>query len=664
MICSRRILLLALLLLACAPVHADENPPAFDGQMMSKYLLTQIRAQREAWREDYKQRTTPEAIRAHQQQMKRQFLAAIGGLPERTPLNPQIVETIERPGFRIQKILFESQPNHHVTALLFLPDEQQFPPPYPGIIVPCGHSTEGKANEGYQKGAALAALNGMAAMVFDPIGQGERMQMVDDDGKHKFVGVHEHLMVGVGSILLGENTARFEIADGIRALDYLQSRDDIMADKLGCMGNSGGGTQTAYLMALDDRIHAAAPSCYLTHLTKLIETIGAQDAEQNIFGQLAFGMDHPDYIIMRAPRPTLICAAKQDFFDIEGTRETYQDAKGVYELFDKPEQVDIVEVDAKHGWHQPLREASVRWMAKWLLEKEIEAAEPADLRVLSEQEARVTARGQVLLLPDEVSAYELNRRTNAAQQAGRDMAWRDDAAGQLAKLRASHNVPAWKDIQLRPTWIDQQARDTGGFTERPVVLSPEEGIHLAGWLLMPEFRSRRPVVIVDYAGSSSKGRAADLADQGHPVLSIDLRGTGATQQTKQTYGAPHFGRDVQDFYAAYLLGRSYVAMRAYDVAYAAKWLRQHVGSDEAVELIAIDRAGTPALHAAAFYPEQFGRVQLIRPLKSYSAIVDSGESLDRIMESVHGALTWYDLPNLVEALGEKVELDSPVGPLD
>ena len=85
-----------------------------------------------------------------------------------------------------------------------------------------------------------------------------------------------------------------------------------MADKIGCTGISGGGTNTSYLMALDDRITAAAPGCYLTGFRSLFNTIGPQDAEQNIHGQLAFGMDHADYVLMRLPKPTLIMAATQD----------------------------------------------------------------------------------------------------------------------------------------------------------------------------------------------------------------------------------------------------------------------------------------------------------------------------------------------------------------
>ncbi len=207
-------------------------------------------------------------------------------------------------GYHVEKIIFESRPKHYVTAILFLPDAEKYKAPYPGVLVPCGHSNIAKAADSYQKMGALLALNGMAALVFDPIDQGERGQLIED--WPKLWGTKAHTMVAIGSILLGRNTATFEVWDGMRGIDYLQSRQEVDPKRIGCTGNSGGGTQTSYLMALDDRIIAASPSCYITNFDRLLNTLGGQDAEQNIYAQLAFGMDHADYLMMRAPTPILI----------------------------------------------------------------------------------------------------------------------------------------------------------------------------------------------------------------------------------------------------------------------------------------------------------------------------------------------------------------------
>ena len=246
--------------------------------MMCRYLMRQANQAAERWKADYEKRKTPEDISGYQKQVREKLLEAIGGLPERTPLDPQIVGTMPLPGYRVEKIIFQSQPKHYVTALLFLPESPRFKPPYPGILVACGHDFVGKA--AYQAVGGLMAINGMAALVIDPIDQGERGQYLGEGGWPKLHTCEAHINVGVGCILLGRNTARFEVWDGMRAIDYLQSRSEIDPQRIGCTGSSGGGTQTSYLMALDERIRCAAPSCYITSLPRLLATIGPQDAEQ------------------------------------------------------------------------------------------------------------------------------------------------------------------------------------------------------------------------------------------------------------------------------------------------------------------------------------------------------------------------------------------------
>ena len=181
------------------------------------------------------------------------FIRQIGGLPERTRLNAKTVGELRGDGYRVEKVLFESRPGHHVTANLYLPATKG---PYPGVLIPCGHSHTGKAAGGYQRMSILLARHGMAALCYDPIGQGERYQSLDFEHDHetfasvpyrletphprvRFLCTTEHTLLGVGCILLGTNTAQYRIWDGMRAIDYLQSRDDILDNKIGCAGNSG-----------------------------------------------------------------------------------------------------------------------------------------------------------------------------------------------------------------------------------------------------------------------------------------------------------------------------------------------------------------------------------------------------------------------------------------
>src|SRR5690606_10957080 len=136
------------------------------------------------------------------------FEQAIGGLPPGdTPLNARVTGTIEREGYTVEKVLLESQPGFIVTAALFLPASGEYEPPYPAVLVACGHSHEGKAYEAYQRGCALLALNGVAAMIFDPVDQGERLQTREHEGTPPSWGTAAHNELGIGAMLLGNNTS-------------------------------------------------------------------------------------------------------------------------------------------------------------------------------------------------------------------------------------------------------------------------------------------------------------------------------------------------------------------------------------------------------------------------------------------------------------------------
>ena len=194
--------------------------------------------------------STPAQFKEYQENLKKFFVSRIGGFPERTPLHAKVVGEIEGGDHRVEKVIYESQPQHHVTATLYLPKTK---PPYPAVLIACGHSKTGKGADYNQFIGITLARNGIAAFCYDPIGQGERSQILPADGR-KLSAVAEHFLIGSGSVLLGTNTARYRIWDGMRGIDYLTSRKDIDGSKIGCTGCSGGGTLTSYIMALDERV--------------------------------------------------------------------------------------------------------------------------------------------------------------------------------------------------------------------------------------------------------------------------------------------------------------------------------------------------------------------------------------------------------------------------
>jgi dienelactone hydrolase len=472
-------------------------------------------------------------------------------------------------------------------------------------------------------------------------------------------------MLGVGSMLLGRNTARFEIWDGMRGIDYLQSRPEVDPTRIGCTGNSGGGTQTSYLMSLDDRIIAAAPSCYITSFKRLLSTIGPQDAEQNIYGQLAFGMDHADYLMMRAPTPILICAATKDFFDIGGTWESFRYAKRLYSRMEFAERIELLENDAPHNYNKLQRQSVVRWMSRWLLKKDESITEP-EIELLSEEEIKCTPEGQVMALKGARSTYDLNRDYEKKLAKQRKELWkkksRTEMLNRVCELAGIRKLTELPKPRVESIGIE----DRSDYKIEKLIIKPEEGIYLPALMFLP--KQTRPEGTVLYL--HEKGKGADtapggaiekLVKAGRSVLAVDLRGTGETQQTGQKKLGEATGFNWKNLYTAYLLGRSYVGMRAEDVLICARFLQQQ--EDVRVDLVAVGHVSVPALHAAALEPDMFRSVKLIRGLVSWSNIIESGRSKNQLVNTVHGALTVYDLPDLAATLGDKLTIEEPLNAL-
>jgi len=508
----------------------------------------------------------------------------------------------------------------------------------------------------------------------------------------QFICTIEHTTAGLGSILLGSNIAQYRIWDGMRAIDYLQSRDDIIADKIGCTGNSGGGTLTSYLMALDDRIVAAAPGGFLMTYRRLIDTKGPQDAEQNIHGQIAFGMDEADYVLMRAPRATLICASTRDkTFPIEGTWPLFREAKRFYTRLRYPERVDLTEPDAPHGFTLQTREATVQWMRRWLMGiddvvREIdELPEPLDDKLLwklsdgdwANQELQCATEGQVLLIPGEKSVFQLNAEIEQELRGKRTTAWKELTAGERRDLvrRTIDGIPGPSGESKSKPHRELTCTSTGtiqreGYLIEKLILTPEPGIQLPGLGFIPAKLNGKACLYVH--GESMKADAAPggpieaLVKQGQIVLAAELRGIGETEtgHDKRDYGRGRFGRDVQEIFLAYLIGRSYVGMRTNDVADWARFLAAYKTTDDRpneLHLVAIGEAAIPALHAAALDAERFASVRLRNMISSWAEVVRTPENLNQAANVVHGALKYYDLPDLIELAGaNSVHVEEPL----
>jgi hypothetical protein len=310
---------MALFALAAAPLPAQsQNDLNFitnhvDGreraEMLPRYLLAKADRQLAERQAAIARIKTPQDLAARSRLVKEKLRRITGDFPERTPLNARVTGTIDLPEFRIEKVIFESQPGFHVTASLYLPKSGAAP--HPAILFPLGHEAGAKSHEAWQRVLATFAKRGYVCFAWDTLGQGERIQLWDEAFQASKVvrSTTEHTILGLQTLLVGDPLSRYSIWDGIRAMDYLLSRPEVDPKRVGLTGNSGGGTHTAYLSAFDDRFAAAAPSCYITSWSRLLRTIGPQDAEQCTPGFLAEGLDHGDFILAFAPKPYLMLTA-------------------------------------------------------------------------------------------------------------------------------------------------------------------------------------------------------------------------------------------------------------------------------------------------------------------------------------------------------------------
>jgi len=631
-----------------------------DGRELNLELKKYLRAKAEASLSERRRRVaaigSQSDLDARRRYIREKILASIGTLPQRTPLNAKITGTVDRGDYRIEKLVFESQPKFYVTANLYVP--QRGKGPYPAVLFPLGHEAGAKAHTAWQHVLVSFAKKGFVGLAWDTIGQGERVQMWDADlGESKVVrSTTEHTMQGLQCLLVGDALARYTIWDGIRALDYLASRPEVDPERIGVTGNSGGGTHTAYLAALDDRLKVAAPSCYLTGYGRLLDTIGPQDAEQCMTNFLSDGLDHADFVLAFAPKPYRVLAAIRDFFSIAGARDVYEEAKTVYERVGAGDRIAMTEADDGHGYTLPRRLAAYDWFSRWLLGKEDSAPEP-EVTIAAEDELWATTSGQV--------ATSLGGETVATLNQSRLAAIRRGAVSR-------ENVQRFLGYQAaeKTAWRTHGTLEGKGCRIQKIVYESEPAIRIPALLYVPEGPpGRKPAVVYAHGRGKAAGHeeALALAQRGALVLSLDARGLGETRAAGERYGSdwPRLFGDFENAMTAMLTGKTLVAMRAEDISRGAGVLLEQAGADpDRLTAIGREGAAVAVLHAAAL-DGRFKRLGLERMVVSYESVVKHAVHKQLAEDVIPGVLRHYDLPDLVRLAGSAgvvvVDAVNPVG---
>ena len=321
---------------------------------------------------------TSEELKTKQAEWRAEWIKGIGGLPDaKAPLNAKGGPVVTCDGFTLQNVLFESLPGVYVVGHLFLPDAAKFPPPYPCVMMPMGHSDNGILNLRYATHAAMTARAGLAVFSWDPIGQGERRQIDRRYDAQFSECAREHSSLGARGWLVGWNFARFRIWDAIRAVDYVLTRKEIDGKRLGVMGTSGGGTMSAYMQALDERITVAFPNCFISSIRAVFGERGCHDAEQFFFNQLGAGVNHAAILALGQPRVALATGSRwRDYFPHQGAVDTFAVFSNLVGRLSghgvaKPRGCWHYHCDGPHGLPASTRAAQTDWMRHHLL-----AAEP------------------------------------------------------------------------------------------------------------------------------------------------------------------------------------------------------------------------------------------------------------------------------------------------
>ncbi|MCK4982805.1 MAG: acetylxylan esterase, partial [Victivallaceae bacterium] len=269
--------------------------PAY-GHMLQEYYRQQlipIFAQR---KERLKQLKNRDDALAYVADVKNKIKKSFGPFPEKTPLNVRIVGVAEYENYIVEKVIYESRPNFPVSASLYLP--RDIKGKVPAVLGVCGHSANGKLDGAYQSFCQGLVNKGFAVLIYDPISQGERHQFdAVPEGKDIAEScTHVHNMLGKELRLCDEFFGTWRVWDGIRGIDYLCSRPEIDASRLGVTGNSGGGTTSSYINALDDRLTMAAPGCYITTFMRNFDNELPTDSEQIPPGIITSGCDMADFL--------------------------------------------------------------------------------------------------------------------------------------------------------------------------------------------------------------------------------------------------------------------------------------------------------------------------------------------------------------------------------
>lgn len=535
--------------------------------------------------------------------------------PERTPLEAEVRGEIDGDGFIVERVLFQSRPGLYVTANLYRPTTVDAP--LPAVLYVCGHSRQTADGvsfgnkTGYQHHGVWFARHGYICLMIDTV------QLGEIEGVHH--GTHNLGQWWWAS--RGYTPAGAEAWNAIRALDYLQTRDEVDAQRIGVTGRSGGGAYSWWVAALDERVRVAVPVAGITDLRNHVVDDCIEGHCDCMYMVNRHRWDFGTLAALVAPRPLLISNSHRDtIFPLDGVMRVYRETERIYNLLGAEDNLAIHITAGPHQDTQTLRVGAFAWFNRYLKDSQDlirEPAEkqftPAELRVLEPEEMpddeRVTTVQEWFVplaqasVPEDAAQWEAMRDAWLAALADVPGATKLQAAVGDAETRevesftvdgiAVRQLTAEMVPPLESHWtlIGPQNSDA----IRRVRLCPGEvtGDGLSVWL------GDEAVEITSswkaFAGSEAVRR--QVAEEGELLVVVPPIGFGPTQWSGNEREQNHIRRRF------HLLGMTADAVRVAELRGVLAWLHSHADTrDQEVVLSAQGVAAGRGMYASLGSP--------------------------------------------------------------
>ncbi len=548
--------------------------------------------------------------------LRMQLFAAMGSFPEQPcSLEARVTGELKRPGYRIEKLVFQSRPNVWVTASFYVPASQG---KHPAVLAVHGHWPGARRDPVVQARCLGLVKLGFLVLAIDAFGAGERYPVPAHGAYHG--ALFGSTLWPAGHTLLG-----MQVYDNRRAVDYLRTRPEVDGDRLGITGASGGGNQTMYAGALDERFRAVVPVCsvgnYLAYLRAACCVCEVLPAA------LRF-TDEGDVLGLVAPRALMVISASKDAyqFSVEQAQKSLERARIVYRLHRVPGKVRHAVFDSGHAYNQPMREAMYGWMTRWLKNEGDGRPIPEPAHQIDSDEdlccVPPATRPKGFLFPPTFAAQEARRLLKKLTEPMPDHveAWESTAIAARHQLR-EQVLGGLPESNPAPVIAEtRNIRVVGEHKQTPLQIECPGGPPLPA-VLMSQARPKQKQPACVLLHLDGKARALEhplagaLLKQGYAVVAPDLRATGCNRPPHDAIGgAP----DHNSAEHALWIGRPLLGQWVIDVRVLLDWLRLQAEFDYARRAVAgIGHAGVVALCAAGLLENHVAAALAIAAPASY-----------------------------------------------